>query len=477
MPSRYNCSGPYSPISADNDITGPGIIANYVGTAVIAVLLIIIYFLVVYDPALDPFRKTDQDPLNESFRPNPIDTIILRTVRHIPNRLMGARKVYVNAQVKNGFIEGISSLHWMVIVDLAWFSSLTHLGCLTLLRNHLYNHSRQRMWRLLCMAALVILLTVALSFTGEYDWSSFEVQFSGNYVTLGIIDPAMCHLSCNPRATITYWGMIFSMLLIAFGFVARIVKMHKTISVDVWGKARAKLSMQARRLLSIAFSWCCLGSSPNCLKRTLIYRPLLTTLLIARLFLDWWSSMFFEESWLIFGFIWGTMRLFGVLSIIHTPKYVYYFTQDEVIRVTQNSDGDSDWGFGQVVALVLLLAPLITVIKYFTHDDKQSPGIVRSYRDETIYGPLQSIHLAPFPFTQGTSTRRDDFNPNSNWDDHAQILGAEILYFMLLCCFGLIYTSIFHFSSNLLYYLAEFYPFSVMALVGLWGVVFFFIGD
>lgn len=34
----------------------------------------------------------------------------------------------------------------------------------------------------------------------------------------------------------------------------------------------------------------------------------------------------------------------------------------------QDSDErEAGWGFGQVVALVLLLAPLITIIKYFTH--------------------------------------------------------------------------------------------------------------
>lgn len=68
-------------------------------------LLIIIYFFVVYDPALDPFRKTDQDSSNHSFRPNPVDEIILRTVRHIPKLLMGDRKFHISAQIEKGFIE------------------------------------------------------------------------------------------------------------------------------------------------------------------------------------------------------------------------------------------------------------------------------------------------------------------------------------------------------------------------------------
>jgi hypothetical protein len=265
--------------------------------------------------------------------------------------------------------QGITSFHWIVIVDLAWFSSITHLACLTLLRNHLYNHSAQRLWRLLCMAALVILLTVALAFTGGYDWTSPEAWSSfGEDVILSMADPAMCHLSSDSRLTMVYYGMVFSILLTVFGFVTRIIKLYKTISLDVWGKARAKLSIQARRLLSIAYTWCCLSSSRKSLKRTILYRPLLTTFLVARLFLDGWSSVFIEVSvsslsnhislltvkkvcWLIVGFIWGTIRLFIVLNSIQRDSH----------------ESDNDWGFGQVVALVLLLAPLITIIKYLTH--------------------------------------------------------------------------------------------------------------
>lgn len=280
--------------------------------------------------------------------------------------------------------QGLSSFHWMVIVDLAWFSSLTHLACLTLLRNHLYNHSMQRIWRLLCMAVLVILLTVALSFTGGYDWTSLDSFYSIHKNTaFNVIRPAMCHPSSSTRSTVTYYAMVFSILLVVFGFVARIIRLHKTISVGVWGKSRARLSIQARRLLSTAFTWCCLGSSHRSLKRTLFYRPLLTTLFVTHLFLDGWSSMFVEVGvpcliiflshltvnkmcWLVAGFIWGTVRLFGVLNITQQP--VYEGGRLSRFRMLQDSDErEAGWGFGQVVAVVLLLAPLITIVKYFTH--------------------------------------------------------------------------------------------------------------
>lgn len=38
---------------------------------------------------------------------------------------------------------------------------------------------------------------------------------------------------------------------------------------------------------------------------------------------------------------------------------------ETLAKDTGNSN--SDWGFGQVAAIVLLLAPLITIIEYFDH--------------------------------------------------------------------------------------------------------------
>ncbi|CAI7669265.1 unnamed protein product [Penicillium viridicatum] len=500
----YNCDGPQPPVSDNNDITGQGVIANYVATAGIAVLLIVIYFFVVYNPALDPFRKTDQDSLNPSFRPNPVDQIILRTARHIPKRLMGDRKVHISAQIEEGFIEcilamsdlqivtglsilisgyaqlhqGISSYHWMVIVSLAWFSSLTHLACLTLLRTYLYNHSLQRIWRLFCMAALVILLTIALSFTGEYSWSSLPGgAIPSEDVAWSILRHAMCHSRYGVGSTTGYFAMVLSILLVIFGFMTRIIKLHKIISVGIWGKARVRLSMQARRLLRIAFTWCCSNNPPKSLKRTLLYRPLLTVFLVARLFLDGWSSMFSEVCWLIVGFIWGNMRLFGTLGIIE--KSVIRSTREPTpIKLVQDSDErDGDWGFGQVVALVLLLAPLFTIIKYFNHNYKQRAGVVTDCSDHTwessepSHSSSQSMNLTVSPVTHGTPMRPDD--PDSNWDDHAQTLGAAIIYFIFICTITWFLICTDNSTANLVEHLRAFYLPIIIALMGIWELVIF----
>ena len=66
---------------------------------------------------------------------------------------------------------GLSTYYWLLIVQLAWFSSLTHLSCLTLLRHHLYARRTELTWRLLAMGAMALLLIIGLVSTGNYYWT------------------------------------------------------------------------------------------------------------------------------------------------------------------------------------------------------------------------------------------------------------------------------------------------------------------
>jgi hypothetical protein len=56
---------------------------------------------------------------------------------------------------------GLPAYHWQAVAYLAWFSSLTHLSCLTILRNHLYKYPGQPLWRWIAMAVIVVVLVAA----------------------------------------------------------------------------------------------------------------------------------------------------------------------------------------------------------------------------------------------------------------------------------------------------------------------------
>ena len=61
---------------------------------------------------------------------------------------------------------GLQVYHWQVAVDLAWFSSITHLTTLTCLRDYFGKRKSLRTMRLIFMGTIGILLSVALGTTG-----------------------------------------------------------------------------------------------------------------------------------------------------------------------------------------------------------------------------------------------------------------------------------------------------------------------
>jgi hypothetical protein len=62
---------------------------------------------------------------------------------------------------------GLAAYQWLFVVELAWFSCLTHLSCLTLLQDHLSRHTSERLWRLFTMGSLATLVTYGLCSTAN----------------------------------------------------------------------------------------------------------------------------------------------------------------------------------------------------------------------------------------------------------------------------------------------------------------------
>jgi hypothetical protein len=89
---------------------------------------------------------------------------------------------------------------------------------------------------------------------------------------------------------------LVSVMLISIAFASRVVKLHRTLSVNILGRARLWLSARTRRILRIIFTWCCQDGCLHSLKRSLLYRPLLAAFLTARFLLDGWGSVFSEVS-------------------------------------------------------------------------------------------------------------------------------------------------------------------------------------
>ena len=70
---------------------------------------------------------------------------------------------------------GLAVYHWQIVVDLAFFSSVTPLSTLTCLRTYFQTRKPLRLIRLICMGVLAIMLGCALGSTGYltgYDGTS-----------------------------------------------------------------------------------------------------------------------------------------------------------------------------------------------------------------------------------------------------------------------------------------------------------------
>jgi hypothetical protein len=189
---------------------------------------------------------------------------------------------------------GLSSYHWQVLVYLAWFSSITHLSCLTFLRNHLYNRPAERLWRLFFMGVMIVMLVTAIVPTGNF---AFPYDFEDE-ATSGRATPssyAVCSYGVSmPASYGSFSTMVISIILLVIGFASRIIKLHKRLSESGVWSLRKFSKETGLKFLSYVYSWSNVQQVPEGLQRRLLYRPCLTIFLFIRLLLDILSSMMFE---------------------------------------------------------------------------------------------------------------------------------------------------------------------------------------
>lgn len=194
----------------------------------------------------------------------------------------------------SGFIQlrcGLSAYHWQLLLYLAYFSSLTHLSCLTFLRRYLYEHKVQRTWRLMAMSFNAVMLCVGLMMTSSYDLTQSEGVSNSPTPS----DYAICFIRPS-KGGITLVMTTITVLLICIGFANRVLRLHKTTSIDILGALRLKTSRVLRRLLWSVYKWSNIHHATNNFRHLFIYRPLLAFFLTLRVSLDVWSSMFLEVS-------------------------------------------------------------------------------------------------------------------------------------------------------------------------------------
>lgn len=188
------------------------------------------------------------------------------------------------------------------------------------------------------MLAIAGLLIAAMLPTYSYNFPVYDTEQLAIHPTPS--DYAICYFRPNRSGAVRAGERAAgSMVVLIVGLGYRAVRLHKAVSVGILGRFRIALRSFTIKKLDQMYHWCDIQNSPHSMKRTLLYWPILGIRLTIKVLWDFLTSMYFEVLFLCYSFGWGVNQLVTVRSVA--------------------KGGNSDWGFGQVISVVVLGAPLV----------------------------------------------------------------------------------------------------------------------
>jgi hypothetical protein len=249
---------------------------------------------------------------------NPVDRAVIDAVKTLLKAIFGNRPkpdkkwseaiesailMYSDVQVVTGIgilisgytqiPQGLSLYHWQIVVYLAWFSSLSHLTTLTVLRKFFRDQPRLAAWRVFFMGFIILLLGIGLVPTGweqTWGWSGMN--------PLSI--PVVCMFSTasvRVYSTFNWLYILLSLMFLVISYTSRIIsifagttnmakKYLRTLPGNFW---KAALFNSWKRSKSstwkiLKYFWAC------------VHTILLTVYVIAKIFVELGLSMLWEVS-------------------------------------------------------------------------------------------------------------------------------------------------------------------------------------
>lgn len=212
---------------------------------------------------------------------------------------------------------GISVYLWDRVIDLAWFSSITHLCCLSFLRDYFHEKPRALLWRIPGMIILVVLLGVALIPSAQYagDWrfrDFFMVDRGSEYTGTNEKfkahkEKAICFFGQRPMTdtwqlyvevrsgaiNIKQQRAIFSAIVLLVGMITRLWRLHPA-PTNTLLRIRGKISSCSRKWLQRLLDRNRSNTLGAFLVTRLIYCPILAVFLTLRVLADLIGSKAFE---------------------------------------------------------------------------------------------------------------------------------------------------------------------------------------
>ena len=301
----------------------------------------------------------------------------------------------------SGYVQlpcGLSAYHWQTIVDLAWFSALTHLATLTSLRQYFRSRPTMAILRIMFMGMTLILLAAALQPTvfmpqlrnGESAFvkNGPGLQDSQIVVSDFISSPAICLFSDQSRDQV--WKsvlkadgcdhskpynpnmVILSLLYLVTSYLSRIIRLFAPLA----GSATQWLRFGPINFLQKKYSSTRVQSSTPKAILTVWNALLLLTMTLWDAFYLAANSMLWEILWLVAALAWGTLRIIGLRMLSHLPS-------------------EDSWGFGQTLAVLLSTVPIwsfFSTIQEAKYDDvKNGQETERKADEHEVIEALHSI--------------------------------------------------------------------------------------
>ena len=195
----------------------------------------------------------------------------------------------------------ITVYNWQIAVDLAWFSSITHLTTLTCLRHYFRQRRALSNFRIACMAANAVILAVSIGSTG-WQLANHGVPALCLFDTTWITEDAVGALSTTDDSHAPS-GAVYNDLYIAItatflalSYLTRVIQLRPEKStIRQWFNISVTFSIAVSDRLRRSTRERVLQSSKRLLfVNRLIYRLVITIHCVLEVAFDLYTSMLWE---------------------------------------------------------------------------------------------------------------------------------------------------------------------------------------
>ncbi len=347
------------------------VVISFLLSAYSTLVLVGVHFLIEAHGPDNPLDRTLRRALlPKAFRARQRDSLE-RWSRAVESTILAfsdTQLVTSLAILVSGYLQlscGLSLYHWQMVVNLAWFSAITHLTTLTSLKRYFRSYPFMATCRIFVMGMVLILLSVAFIPTG-YAWQLppyariDPANPSYTTYTYFVSSPAVCLYSRASKDAVisqvdqsalglesyqsneaghSYNAPLVAMsltyLLSSFG--SRVIRISTPLALrfESWLKVRPSNFLQRRYQSAKKRQQVpCNRVFLHCYKALL-----LVVMTFLEAFYETGNSMVWEMVWLSAALAWGTLRLIGLRS---------------PFRIAD----EDRWAFGQVLPLVLSVLPI-----------------------------------------------------------------------------------------------------------------------